>query len=98
MLQLSAGGEDAVSLREFDLQTGRFVAGGFDLHRGKQGSAWISGDELLVAREWVAGELTESGVITSADLDFRRRSCCLFYRTPGGSLCCDCAVDEPSMS
>ena len=61
MLQLSAGGEDAVSLREFDLQTGRFVAGGFDLHRGKQGSAWISGDELLVAREWVAGELTESG-------------------------------------
>ena len=44
------------------------------------------------------GELTESGVITSADLDFRRRSCCLFYRIPGGSLCGDCALDEPSLS
>jgi hypothetical protein len=44
------------------------------------------------------GELTGSGVVTGGDLDFRRRSCCLFYRTPGGSLCGDCAVDEPSMS
>jgi hypothetical protein len=44
------------------------------------------------------GELTESGVITGRDLDFRRRSCCLFYRIPGGSLCGDCALDEPSLS
>jgi len=38
------------------------------------------------------GELAGSGVITSGDLDFRRRSCCLFYRIPGGSLCGDCAL------
>lgn len=43
------------------------------------------------------GELTGSGAI-SGDLDFRRRSCCLFYRIPGGSLCGDCALDEPSLS
>ncbi len=43
------------------------------------------------------GELAGSGVITSGDLAFRRRSCCLFYRIPGGSLCGDCALDEPSL-
>jgi FhuF 2Fe-2S C-terminal domain len=38
------------------------------------------------------GELAGAGVITGGDLDFRRRSCCLFYRIPGGSLCGDCAL------
>jgi hypothetical protein len=38
------------------------------------------------------GRLAGSGTITSGDLDFRRRSCCLFYRIPGGSLCGDCAL------
>jgi len=38
------------------------------------------------------GELAGAGVITSGDLDFRRRSCCLFYRIPGGSLCGDCGL------
>jgi len=44
------------------------------------------------------GELAGSGVISGGDLNFRRRSCCLFYRIPGGSLCGDCALDEPSLS
>lgn len=26
---------------------------------------------------------------------FRRRSCCLYYRTPDGGLCGDCVFDEP---
>lgn len=26
---------------------------------------------------------------------FRRRSCCLYYRVPGGGLCGDCALDRP---
>ncbi|MHA7650499.1 (2Fe-2S)-binding protein [Mycobacterium sp. ML4] len=38
------------------------------------------------------GELGGTGVITSADLDFRRNSCCLFYRLPGGGKCGDCAL------
>jgi hypothetical protein len=36
------------------------------------------------------GMLAGSGVITSAHLGFRRRSCCLFYRVPGKSVCGDC--------
>jgi hypothetical protein len=38
------------------------------------------------------GRLAGSGVITSEDLGFRRRSCCLFYRLPGGSTCGDCPL------
>jgi hypothetical protein len=38
------------------------------------------------------GCLTGSGVITSGDLDFRRLSCCLFYRLPGGGTCGDCPL------
>lgn len=26
---------------------------------------------------------------------FRRRSCCLYYRVPGGGLCGDCVLDKP---
>ena len=61
MLRLSDGGEDAVTLREFDLQSGRFVQGGFLLPRGKQDSVWEDYETLLVTREWVPGELTRSG-------------------------------------
>ena len=61
MIGLSDGGEDAVTLREFDLRSARFVDGGFSLPRGKQGAAWQDNDTLLVAREWSPGELTSSG-------------------------------------
>ena len=61
MLRLSDGGEDAVTLREFDLRSAHFVKGGFSLPRGKQDSAWQDGETLLVAREWAPGELTRSG-------------------------------------
>jgi prolyl oligopeptidase len=61
MVSLSDGGEDAETLREFDFDSGKFVAGGFVLPRGKQNSAWESENSQLVAREWSAGELTHSG-------------------------------------
>lgn len=38
------------------------------------------------------GTMSGSGVLTGPQLDFRRRSCCLFYRLPGGSLCGDCGL------
>ncbi|MFS0771416.1 prolyl oligopeptidase family serine peptidase [Sphingomonas sp. 1P08PE] len=60
LVQLSEGGEDAVTLREFDLQTGQFVQGGFDLPKSKQGAAWIDRDTLLVSRDWGQGTLTNS--------------------------------------
>src|SRR5271165_1864344 len=59
--RLSDGGEDAATLREFDLATASFVKDGFSLPRGKQDAAWADADSLLVAREWQAGELTRSG-------------------------------------
>ncbi|MBA2935606.1 S9 family peptidase [Sphingomonas sp. CGMCC 1.13654] len=58
---LSDGGEDAVTLREFDLQTGAFVPGGFTLPTSKQDAAWIDKDTILVARDWGAGTMTTSG-------------------------------------
>jgi prolyl oligopeptidase len=61
MIGLSDGGEDAVTLREFDLGSTRFVDGGFSLPRGKQDAAWQDADTLLVSREWSPGELTRSG-------------------------------------
>ncbi len=54
LVTLSAGGEDADTLREFDLKTGKFVEGGFVLPHSKQNVAWIDKDTLLVARNWGA--------------------------------------------
>ncbi len=61
MVALSAGGEDAVTLREFDLKTSRFVDGGFVLPKSKQDVTWVDQNTLLVSRDWGAGTLTQSG-------------------------------------
>ncbi|MEP9358149.1 prolyl oligopeptidase family serine peptidase [Sphingomonas sp. KR3-1] len=61
LVSLSDGGEDAVEVREFDLDTGKFVEGGFHLPRGKHRVAWEDKDHLLVATDWTPGELTPSG-------------------------------------
>ena len=61
LVALSAGGEDADTLREFNLKTGKFVDGGFVLPRSKQEVAWIDRDTLLVGRDWGPGTMTTSG-------------------------------------
>jgi prolyl oligopeptidase len=61
LIALSAGGEDAVSYREFNLKTGKFVPDGFMLPRSKQDVTWVDRDTLLVARDWGAGSMTKSG-------------------------------------
>jgi prolyl oligopeptidase len=61
LLFLSDGGEDAVTVREFDLPSKSFVEDGFNLPKGKQDVSWQDEDTLLVSREWTPGELTESG-------------------------------------
>jgi prolyl oligopeptidase len=61
LVDLSNGGKDAVEVREFDSETGRFVDGGFRLPEGKQNTSWLDKDTLLVAREWGPDTLTESG-------------------------------------
>jgi prolyl oligopeptidase len=61
LVSLSAGGEDAETLREFDLKTARFVDHGFVSSHSKQNVAWIDKDSLLIARDWGAGTMTRSG-------------------------------------
>lgn len=60
LLHLSDGGEDASTVREFDLRTGQFVEGGFSLPHAKQDSSWLDRDSLLVSYPWSADDLTES--------------------------------------
>ncbi|MFC6879416.1 MULTISPECIES: (2Fe-2S)-binding protein [Actinomadura] len=40
------------------------------------------------------GGLAGLGEITGPDLAFRRRTCCLYYRVPGGMQCTDCSLTE----
>lgn len=61
LLQLSNGGEDADTVREFDLRTDSFRPGGFTLPHGKQDVSWYNDDTIAVAREWTPGLLTKSG-------------------------------------
>ncbi len=61
LISLSDGGEDAVTVREFDLPSASFVVGGFTLPHGKQNVAWENANTILVAREWAPGEMTKSG-------------------------------------
>lgn len=61
LVALSVGGEDAITMREMDLKSGKFVDGGFVLPRGKQRVSWKDKDTLLVARDWGAGTMSEAG-------------------------------------
>ena len=61
LVSLSDGGKDAVIIREFNLATKSFVDGGFVTTEAKQGLAWAGPDTLLIATDWGAGTLTQSG-------------------------------------
>lgn len=61
LVSLSNGGKDAVEVREFDTQTGKFVEGGFRLPEGKHRFDWLDKDTLIVVAEWEEGDVTTSG-------------------------------------
>jgi prolyl oligopeptidase len=61
LLFLSDGGEDANTVREFDVTSLTLVKDGFFISKGKQRVSWSGVDTLLVSREWKAGEVTSSG-------------------------------------
>jgi prolyl oligopeptidase len=61
LVSLSPGGSDADVVREFDLATGQFVAGGFEVPEGKNNATWADQDTLLVARIEGEGTATRSG-------------------------------------
>jgi hypothetical protein len=51
----------------------------------------------VAAQLLAAGPLAGTGVLSDrpGHPAFRRRSCCLYYRVPGGGLCGDCALTRP---
>ena len=64
LVNLSNGGKDAVTVREFDLTTKAFVepaAGGFVLPESKQTIEWLDPDTLILTRDWGPGTTTDSG-------------------------------------
>jgi prolyl oligopeptidase len=61
LIGLSPGGSDASIVREFDMTTREFVAGGFELPEAKSQIAWADPDTVLVGTDFGADSLTESG-------------------------------------
>ncbi len=61
LVSLSPGGSDADVVREFDLTTGQFVAGGFVVPESKNSVTWADKDTLLVAMAEGEGTTTRSG-------------------------------------
>ncbi len=46
----------------------------------------------LTARLFQEPLLSGTGTLDAGDVSFVRRSCCLYYRVPGGGLCGDCVL------
>lgn len=61
LINLSDGGKDAVTVREFDRSTKTFVEDGFVLPESKGGASWVDADTLLVSRDFGPGTMTSSG-------------------------------------
>lgn len=61
MVAMADGGTDAGVEREFDLATGKFIAGGFTLPPAKSDVSWAGRDALYVATDYGPDSLTTSG-------------------------------------
>ena len=61
LVKLSRAGRDAVSVREFDVPSRRFVPGGFDVAEAKTEIAWVDANTVLVATNWGPNTVTRSG-------------------------------------
>ncbi|MFK8014905.1 MAG: prolyl oligopeptidase family protein [Gammaproteobacteria bacterium] len=61
MVELSDGGTDASIQREFSTLTREFVRDGFALPKAKGNVAWLDEDRLIVATDFGAGSISESG-------------------------------------
>jgi prolyl oligopeptidase len=61
LVELSRGGADASVVREFDLETLSFVAGGFELPEAKSQVSWIDADRIYVGTDFGPDSLTNSG-------------------------------------
>nr|WP_167106810.1 prolyl oligopeptidase family serine peptidase [Mycobacterium sp. DL592] len=61
LISLSRGGSDAAVVREFDMATREFVAGGFELPEAKSNVTWEDHDTVLVGTDFGPDSMTESG-------------------------------------
>jgi prolyl oligopeptidase len=61
LIGLSRGGSDASVVREFDMRTRQFVAGGFELPEAKTDVTWHDADTVIVGTDFGPGSLTDSG-------------------------------------
>ncbi|PHM53914.1 oligopeptidase B [Xenorhabdus sp. KK7.4] len=61
LMKLSPDGGDAVEIREFDLETKRFVEGGFNVPVAKSRVSWIDKDTVFIATDFGPGSMTQSG-------------------------------------
>ncbi len=60
MVSLSKGGGDAVVIKEFNIESKKFVDGGFELPEAKGGVSWIDENTLMVSTDFGDG-VTTSG-------------------------------------
>ena len=77
------------------------VAGGKRVLAERAPAAGRAGGARWPRRLLDAGPLAGTGGLLppqppDRDWSFRRRSCCLYYRVPGGGLCGDCVLLDPS--
>jgi ferric iron reductase protein FhuF len=94
-LALALGSEVAESLLWGNAASA--AAGALDvLVRGRP--SLLEPATALAAALLARGRLADTGElgVTGEGLGFRRRSCCLYYRLPGGALCGDCGLARPS--
>jgi prolyl oligopeptidase len=61
LVWLSRGGKDASVVRELDVESRKWVDGGFRLPEAKSRVAWMDRDTLLVGTDFGDGSLTKSG-------------------------------------
>jgi prolyl oligopeptidase len=61
LISLSRGGGDAAVVREFDLESRRFVADGFILPEAKSSVSFVDRDTVFVGTDFGPGSLTTSG-------------------------------------
>ena len=61
LVSLSFNGTDAIEVREFDIATKSFVAGGFVIPKAKTQVAWVDNDTLLVGSAQTPEDSTEAG-------------------------------------
>lgn len=64
------------------------LVSGLRLLSGRLGPLWRS----LASHALAQPDLRGSGVMRDGEPVFLRRSCCLYYRVPGGGLCADCPL------